>query len=67
MVVTINDNKREVAENIKIRELLIELSITDTQGMAIAVNNKVVRKDNWDTHILNHEDFLILIKATKGG
>lgn len=67
MVIIVNDNKKEVNDNINVGELLTELSILDTQGMAIAVNNKVVRKDNWNSHSLQPEDSVIMIKATKGG
>jgi len=67
MKITVNDEQKEVSDQIAIAELLTLLSIQDPKGLAIAVNNRVVRRDNWDTHVLNEADCVILIKATKGG
>lgn len=46
--------------------LLLELS-GKTQGVAVAINNKVVPKDDWALMILKPHDQIILITASQGG
>ncbi|WP_312193351.1 sulfur carrier protein ThiS [Sphingobacterium sp.] len=46
--------------------LLLELS-GKTQGVAVAINNKVVPKDDWGLMILKPHDQIILITASQGG
>ena len=36
-------------------------------GVAVAVNNIVVPKSNWDNTLLNDGDKILIISATKGG
>ncbi len=36
-------------------------------GVAVAVNNIVVPKPNWDNTLLNDGDKILIITATKGG
>jgi sulfur carrier protein len=37
------------------------------KGIAIAVNQEIVPKANWATHLLNPGDYITIIKATQGG
>ncbi|MGZ3862400.1 MAG: sulfur carrier protein ThiS [Bacteroidia bacterium] len=37
------------------------------KGIAVAVNNSVVPKTEWQTKILNENDKITIIKATQGG
>lgn len=46
--------------------LLLELS-GKTQGVAVAINNKVVPKDDWGLMRLKPHDQIILITASQGG
>ncbi|GAA4169308.1 sulfur carrier protein ThiS [compost metagenome] len=38
-----------------------------TQGIAVALNNCVVPKDNWTATVLQPNDHILLITATQGG
>ncbi|WP_394675655.1 sulfur carrier protein ThiS [uncultured Sphingobacterium sp.] len=46
--------------------LLLELS-GKTQGVAVAINNKVIPKKDWTTTRLKPYDQIILITASQGG
>jgi len=46
--------------------LLKELNIPES-GIAIAVNDEVVSKNNWKTISLNENDKILIITATQGG
>lgn len=47
--------------------LLEHLDITQRRGVAIAVNNSVVPKSEWDEHELADDDAVEIIRATQGG
>lgn len=67
MKITINNNTYEISENTNILKLLEIIKVSDTTGMAIAVNNSVVPKPDWENFILKEKDKVLLIKATQGG
>ena len=50
-----------------ISELLKSLNLTTLNGMAVAVNEKVISKSSWEQFQLNESDKIIIIKATQGG
>lgn len=50
-----------------ISELVQSLNIIRTNGMAIAVNDKVISKSEWNNFQLNDNDKIVIIKATQGG
>ncbi|MFI5164703.1 MAG: sulfur carrier protein ThiS [Bacteroidia bacterium] len=50
-----------------ISELTRSLNMTNTNGIALAVNDKVVPKANWEKFELKENDKVIIIKATQGG
>ncbi len=41
--------------------------IQSQKGIAVAVNNTVVPKTEWQNKILNENDKITIIKATQGG
>lgn len=48
-------------------ELLRNMEIERLEGLALAVNQNIVPKVNWDTHELRDNDQVLLIEAAKGG
>jgi sulfur carrier protein len=36
-------------------------------GIAIAINNTIIPKQNWHLHYLNETDDILIISATQGG
>ncbi len=64
--VEINNIKKEVNDNLSISELLIELK-RDENGIAVAINDTVVAKNNWPETQLKPNDKILIIQATQGG
>ncbi len=67
MKVIVNKEHKEINKECKIIEMLEILNIKNTQGLAIAINNTVIKKDDWKNYQLKENDNILLIKATQGG
>ena len=65
--VWVNDRKREYQEEISINDLLTELELTTSKGIAIAVNEEVIPRTTWKDCLLKHADKVLIIQATQGG
>jgi sulfur carrier protein len=66
MKITINGIEKEIKENTTIKELLEELKVLD-KTMAVAVNMKIVKKDEWDKYKLNEGDKIEALNFVGGG
>ena len=66
MKIKINGIEKDVKDNITIKELLKELNILD-KTMAVAVNMKIVKKDEWDKYKLNENDKIEALNFVGGG
>lgn len=55
----------ENTENLQ--ALLEKTGISGTRGIAIALNNIVIPKNDWEHVSLKENDKIIVIKATQGG
>lgn len=67
MNIYVNNILHEISGEPKITDALTSLQITSQKGIAIAINNNVIPRAEWDTYTLQAEDKIILIKATQGG
>lgn len=67
MNIYINNQLTELPEQCRITDALNALNILQHRGIAIAINNTVVPKSEWEQHMLKAEDKMTLIKATQGG
>jgi sulfur carrier protein len=67
MEVTINNQNYLLNEACSIQQMLALVIAAETDGLAIAVNQSIIPKSGWITHVLNPGDQIILIKATQGG
>ena len=66
MEIIVNHEKKLVPEIISLDTLLSEMKITK-QGIAVAINNQIITKNDWDTTELKENDFVTIIQATQGG
>ncbi len=64
--VKINGIEKEIPQNTTIKDLLSYLGVLD-KTMAVAVNMKIVKKDNWDNFILNDGDKIEALNFVGGG
>ena len=67
MEITVNQQLYTVPERCTVQTLLSDVLSHAAKGLAIAVNQTIVPKPNWETELLNHGDHIIIITATQGG
>lgn len=68
MELKINNQIKQFAPDNLTVQALLDLEIPAKQnGIAVAINNTVVPKLNWNTHSLNPTDDILIISATQGG
>ena len=62
-----NQIKQFEAESLSVQDLL-DLEIPNKQnGIAVAINNSVIPKINWNSHAIQQADEILIISATQGG
>ncbi len=54
-------------DSFTLSSLLAEKGLLEKKGIAAAVNNTVIPKDEWDQFILQEDDNVLLITAVQGG
>ncbi len=72
ILITVNGDARTVPEGYPLTELLRDLEIDpddsqETSGVAVALNESVVRRQDWDDVRLAEEDTIEVIRAQPGG
>ncbi len=67
MEVTVNQQNYQISDDCSVEQLLSLVLNKPVTGVAVAVNQTIVPKVNWKTHLLHPNDQLVLIKATQGG
>ncbi len=60
------NNKEVETQARNLQALSQELNFPQT-GIAVAVNNRIIPRTQWEHYILNKNDDLIIIKAVCGG
>jgi sulfur carrier protein len=65
--VTINQENFRVPGSGVLADVLHLLQISSSDGIAIAVNEEVIPKGEWEKHILQSNDKIFVIRATQGG
>ena len=66
MTIIVNGESKEIADGTTIAKLIDSLGVK-VQVMAAAVNMEIVKKDKWDTHILNEGNKVELLHFVGGG
>ncbi|WP_455586302.1 sulfur carrier protein ThiS [Bacteroides sp.] len=66
MKVEVNNKEVELTHESTITQLTEQLELP-SQGIAIAVNNKMIPRTEWDVFVLHENDKLVIIKAACGG
>jgi sulfur carrier protein len=68
MEIIINDQKKELGLTPVTVQQLLDMEIPEKQkGIAVAINNCVVSKVDWNKKIIQANDNILIIKATQGG
>lgn len=66
MKVLVNNKEQEVTSDISVSTLAQSLQLPE-KGIAIAVNNRMVSRTEWDGFVLKENDNIVIIKAACGG
>ena len=62
-----NQTKQFTASSLTVQALL-DLEIPEKQnGIALAINNTVIPKIHWNSHLIQETDEILIISATQGG
>ncbi|WP_031530332.1 sulfur carrier protein ThiS [Dyadobacter crusticola] len=67
MEIIINDQSREIPEHYSVQQLLSGLFPDSLKGIAVAINQSVLARSEWERRQLQPHDRITLIKATQGG
>ena len=67
MTVFINKKETQLADKTDIPAMLQLSGIENIKGIAIAINNEVIPKNNWSDYLLKDQDKITIITATAGG
>ncbi len=66
MTINVNHESKTIANTSSLDQLLEHLKISK-QGIAVAINNQIISKNNWKQTHLNQNDEVTIIQATQGG
>ncbi len=68
MELKINNQTKHFATGSLTVQALLDLEIPEKQnGIALAINNTVIPKSNWNSHPIQETDDILIISATQGG
>ena len=67
MEITLNDQNHHITENSSLYDLVLAQLGDKQKGIAVAVNDSVVPKSQWENHMIKSNDQILIIKATQGG
>ncbi len=67
MEITFNNRKHEIDEQTSVQKALNLWLGDKQQGIAVAVNDTIVPRSQWEDRVLQAGDNILVIKATQGG
>jgi sulfur carrier protein len=68
MELKINNQLKQFAADSLTVQALLDLEIPVKQnGIALAINNTVIPKSDWNSHLIQETDDILIISATQGG
>ena len=69
MQVEINHQPTKIQSpgKVTVSTMLEELQLFETKGMAVAVNQQIISRSDWNEFPLSENDSITLIQATQGG
>ena len=68
MELKINNQTKQFPTDSLTVQALLDLEIPEKQnGIAVAINNTVIPKSDWNSHLIQETDHILIISATQGG
>lgn len=66
MKITINNKQTEFPEGTTLRSVADSCQLPE-KGVAVAVNNEMIVRDEWESHVVKDGDDIVILKAFCGG
>ncbi|XMO88368.1 sulfur carrier protein ThiS [Algibacter sp. AS12] len=66
MYIKVNNTAYQIPEQTTVQQLVEQLKMS-TNGIAVAINQHVVKNTNWPSTIIKNQDDILIIKSTQGG
>jgi sulfur carrier protein len=67
MNITVNNEVYELAEGSSLEAVIGQLQIPETKGIALALNEEIIPKSEWQKVNISEGDKIIIIGAVAGG
>jgi len=67
MKLKINSKEKEFPSSVNLFQILENLNLPTTRGIALAVNLEVIHKTNWESYLPVEGDSITLLQAVQGG
>ena len=67
MEVIVNNKPHKLSKKINVQDLLNQLDLPSQQGIAVAINQAIIPKTDWQITQLSDRDDVMIITATQGG
>ena len=67
MEIFVNNQPIQTEEQTSLLSIVNSQVGENSKGLAVAINEEVIPKNEWEKIILNQNDQVLIIKATQGG
>jgi sulfur carrier protein len=67
MTIYVNDESTELKEDTNLQTLIDSTKIKRKKGIAVAVDNQVIPRNQWEHYYLKNNSKVVIIQATQGG
>jgi sulfur carrier protein len=67
MEIFVNNQPIQTEEQTSLLAIVNSQVGENSKGLAVAINEEVIPKNEWEKTILNQNDQVLIIKATQGG
>ncbi|WP_040299983.1 sulfur carrier protein ThiS [Arcticibacter svalbardensis] len=67
MDITVNQKTYSVSDVCSLEQIISVVMQAQCSGIAVAINQEIISKNNWESHFLKSGDHIMIIKATQGG
>jgi sulfur carrier protein len=67
MNVYFNNDLIDLDNNSYLSQIIKQKGLNEKKGIAVAVNNVVIQRSQWTSYLLQENDKILIVTATKGG
>jgi sulfur carrier protein len=67
MKIRLNNNEHQLEQEVSLAAFLELQSLHNLKGTAVAINGKVIPRQNWSIQQLKDNDSILMITASQGG